>query len=178
MPDGVGRVQKMLGAGKAMKRRESQTMTIGWREWLVLPDLGIPGIKAKIDTGARTSVLHAFFLEPFEEGGQKKIRFRIHPMQRRTDIELVCVADVIDRRMVSDSGGHRERRYVIRSRIVVGSREIDADLTLTDRDTMQFRMLLGRTALAGNFCVDPDLSYQAGLRPRNIYGMIKTRRKK
>lgn len=151
--------------------------TIGWREWLVLPDLGIPAIKAKIDTGAKTSALHAFFIEPFEENGRKKVRFRLHPLQRRTDIELTCVADIIDQRIVCDSGGHREVRYVIRSKIVVGDTEIEAEITLTDRDTMQFRMLLGRTALTNNFLVDSELSYLAGPRPKNVYGLKKKRGK-
>ena len=161
-----------------MKRSSHPKTTIGWREWMVLPDLGISAIKAKIDTGARTSALHAIFIEPFEENRKKKVRFRIHPLQRRTDVELTCVADVVDRRMVSDSGGHREMRYVIRSKIIIGSTEIDAEITLTDRDNMRFRMLLGRTAMADRFLVDPNRSYLAGPRPKNIYGMKKKRRKK
>jgi len=161
-----------------MEKPSPPETTVGWREWLALPDLGIPAVKAKIDTGARTSTLHAFFLEPFEENGAKKIRFRIHPLQRRTDVELTCVADVIAQRMVSDSGGHREMRYVISSKVVIGRSEIDAEITLTDRDTMQFRMLLGRTALACNFLVDSKLSYLAGPRPKNIYGLKKKRKKK
>ena len=145
---------------------------------MILPDLGIPAIKAKIDTGARTSALHAFFIEPFEENGKKKVRFKIHPLQRRTDIELTCIADVVDRRMVSDSGGHREMRYVISSRIIINSTEIDAEITLTDRDNMRFRMLLGRTALGDRFLVDPNRSFLAGPRPRKAYGRRKKRRKK
>ena len=145
--------------------------TIGWREWMSLPDIGIPAVKAKIDTGARTSALHAFFLEPFEENGKKKVRFQIHPVQKRTDIELACVADVVDQRVVSDSGGHSELRYVIKTKIIVGITEIDAEVTLTDRDTMQFRMLLGRTALADNFLVDPARSFIAGPKPENLYGL-------
>ena len=152
--------------------------TIGWREWMSMPDLGIPAVKAKIDTGARTSALHAFFLEPFEENGKKKVRFQIHPLQKRTDIELTCVADVVDQRMVSDSGGHSEMRYVIKTRIVIGSSEIDAEITLTDRDTMQFRMLLGRTALADNFLVAPSRSFLAGPRPKNLYGLKQKKDKK
>lgn len=152
--------------------------TLGWREWLSLPDLGIPAVKAKIDTGARTSALHSFFLEPFTEGGQMKVRFRIHPLQKRVDIELTCVADVIDRRLVRDSGGHHEMRYVIMTKMVVGGTEVEAELTLTDRDPMQFRMLLGRTALADKFLVDPARSFLAGPRPKNIYGLQTKRRKK
>lgn len=155
----------------------SRQTTLGWREWVSLPEIGIPAVKAKIDTGARTSALHAFFLEPFEENGVQKIRFRIHPLQKRTDIELTCVADVIDQRLVSDSGGHREMRYVIRSKIIVGTTELEAEITLTDRDSMQFRMLLGRSALADRFLVAPDLSYRAGRRPQNLYGLKKKRRK-
>jgi hypothetical protein len=170
--------QNEVVTDQAMKKLSPPKTTIGWREWMVLPVLGIPGVKAKIDTGARTSVLHAFSLEQFTENGQKKVRFLIHPLQKRTDIELTCVADVVDRRMVSDSGGHREMRYVIRSKIMVGTTEIDAEITLSDRDTMQFRMLLGRTALAGRFLVDPDRSYLAGQRPENIYGLRNKRRKK
>lgn len=160
-----------------MNRLSPSKTTIGWLEWMALPDLGIPAVKAKIDTGARTSSLHAFSIESFMEDSKKKVRFRIHPLQRRTDIELTCIADVIDQRMVSDSGGHSEMRYVIRSKIVVGNTEIDAEITLTDRDTMRFRMLLGRTALADNFLVEPNLSYITGPRPKNIYRLKKKRKK-
>ena len=160
------------------KKSPPPKKTIGWREWMILPDLGIPAVKAKVDTGARTSALHAFFIEPFKENGKQKVRFRIHPLQRRTDIELICIADVIDQRMVSDSGGHSEVRYVIRTKIVIGSTDIEAEITLTDRDSMQFRMLLGRTALADKFLVDSERSYLAGPRPENIYGLRNKRRKK
>ena len=160
-----------------MNKHSSKT-TIGWREWIVLPELGIPAVKAKIDTGARTSALHAFFVEPFVENGIKKVSFQIHPLQKRTDIELMCVADVVDQRTVTDSGGHREKRYVIKSKIVIGSLEVDVEMTLTDRDTMKFRMLLGRTALSGNFIVDSSCSYLTGPRPDNIYGLKNKRKKK
>lgn len=150
---------------------------IGWREWVALPDLGIPAVKAKIDTGARTSALHAFFIEPFQENGQDKVRFKIHPLQKRTDIALTCVADIIDRRMVSDSGGHSEMRYVIKSKIIIGTSRVEAEITLTDRDTMRFRMLMGRTAMAGKFLVDTSRSCMTGPRPKRIYGLKKKRRK-
>jgi len=140
----------------------SPLVTLGWREWLALPELGIPRIKAKVDTGARTSALHAFFVEGFRQGGRERVRFGVHPLQQREDEALICVADVLDRRMVTDSGGHRQKRWVIRTRAVLGVLEKDIELTLTARDSMRFRMLLGRTALAGGFLVDSARSYQLG----------------
>ena len=89
---------------------------IGWREWLALPGIGIPGIKAKIDTGARTSSLHTFSLEEFSRDGRRMVRFGIHPLQKRRDVELFCEAPVVDRRQVKDSGGHVEKRYVIETK--------------------------------------------------------------
>ncbi|MBN7795505.1 ATP-dependent zinc protease family protein [Parahaliea mediterranea] len=138
---------------------------LGWREWLALPDFGIDRIKAKIDTGARTSALHAFYVEPFARDGEDWVRFGIHPWQQNTDYVVHCEAKVLDRRQVTDSGGHREVRYVIASRVRVGEHTIDAELTLTDRETMRFRMLLGRTAMRGHFLVDSGRSYLQGARP-------------
>jgi hypothetical protein len=124
--------------------------------------LGIPAIRTKIDTGARTSALHAFVIEPFHRGKQMQVRFGIHPLQKRTDIEVYCEAEVIDRRLVSDSGGHRERRYVIRTPVQVGAYTWTIDITLTDRDTMRFRMLLGRAAMCQGTTVHPHASYLLG----------------
>lgn len=136
-------------------------LTIGWREWLALPELQIPAIKAKIDTGARTSALHAFFVEPFTRDGIRMVRFGVHPLQKRLDLEVVCEAPIKDYRSVSDSGGHREMRYVIETDICLGDRTLRAELTLTNRDNMKFRMLLGRTAMA-EITVTPDKSYLTG----------------
>jgi hypothetical protein len=138
---------------------------IGWREWVALPELGMPFIKAKADTGARTSALHACRVEADEENGVMVVRFVIHPLQRRTDIETRCTAPLVDERMVSDSGGHREKRYVIRTPVTLGKDTWPIELTLTNRDSMQFRMLLGRTAMSDNCLVNPNASYLLG-RPK------------
>jgi hypothetical protein len=135
---------------------------IGWREWVGLPELGMPFIKVKVDTGARTSALHAFELEPVMENGISMVQFKIHPLQKKTDVEKYCKARVIDERMVSDSGGHKEKRYVISTPISMAGTTWPIELTLTNRDTMRFRMLLGRTAMDSRFVIDPNASFLLG----------------
>jgi len=138
---------------------------IGWREWLALPELGIPAIKVKVDTGARTSALHAYFVETFRRDHANWVRFTVHPLRRRGDLVVTCAARLLDQRVVRDSGGHPERRYVIETPLRLGDLEWRAELTLTARDRMLFRMLLGRTALSDRFLVDPHASYLASTRP-------------
>ena len=142
---------------------------LGWREWLALPGLGIPAIKAKLDTGARTSALHVEGMETFRQGGDLMVRFWLKPLKRRPSPMLTCTAPVSDRRFVSDSGGHRTKRYFILTDIVLANVTVRAEISLTTRHGMLFRMLLGRTAMAGGIVVDPAASYKAGKTLRDAY---------
>ncbi len=135
----------------------SAPFILGWEEWVTLPELGLPAIKAKVDTGARTSALHAFYVEPFGPARARKVRFGVHPVPRRNDIEVECVARLVDRREVRSSNGEREQRYVIETPIRIGDREWPIEVTLANRDMMSYRMLLGRRAIAGDVLVDPVL---------------------
>ena len=138
--------------------------SIGWREWVALPDLCIGAIKAKVDTGARTSALHAYKIEPFRRAGALWVRFELHPMQRSDAMKVACEAPAIDERTVRNSGGGLEHRYIIRTRLQLGTTSWPIELALANRDQMGFRMLLGRTALEDRVLVEPGRSYLLGTR--------------
>ncbi|MEZ4648367.1 MAG: RimK/LysX family protein [Candidatus Eisenbacteria bacterium] len=139
--------------------RPTQRPLAGWREWVALPDLGIESVKAKLDVGARTSALHAFDVEPFDEDAVEKVRFKVHPVQGRDDIEVRCVAPLVGKRSVKNSGGVVEVRWVVRTSLRVGAQEWPIDLTLTNRKRMRFRMLIGRAAMRGHLLVNPGRSF-------------------
>ncbi|MFP3979452.1 ATP-dependent zinc protease [Marinobacter sp. KMM 10035] len=144
-------------------------ISLGWREWAALPDLDINRIKAKVDSGARTSCLHTFRTEPYTQDGERRVRFWVHPVQNDMHQVVECDARVLDEREVTDSGGHTELRLVIETTLVIGGQSWPVEMTLTNRDSMRFRMLIGRTAMEGRSIIYPEASYLAGepaLRPK------------
>jgi hypothetical protein len=147
---------------------------IGWREWVALPDLGIAGVKAKVDTGARSSAIHTHDYEIYETAlGERRVRFHLHPLRTRKWLELECDAPVTGLREVKDSGGHVELRPFLRTTVTLGGIEWPVDLSLTNRESMRFRMLLGRAALRGRFRVDPARSYLLGKNLSAAYPKIQ-----
>ncbi|MDX1654477.1 MAG: RimK/LysX family protein [Candidatus Competibacteraceae bacterium] len=151
-------------------------LIVGWREWLALPVLGVPAIKAKVDTGARTSALHVFDLRTVQRSGRPWVAFQLHPLRRRLDLIIACEAELVDERLVRDSGGHQERRLVIETPIRLGESQWPVEITLTNREDMRFPMLLGRTAMAGRLAVDPECSFTTGRPPRSTYPRKKRSR--
>jgi hypothetical protein len=142
-----------------MKENSTKAPTIiGFREWIALPELKLPALKAKIDSGAKTSSLHAFDIKLIKKGGVSFVKFKVHPIQKNTDLIVECISPLIDRRVVTDSGGHKENRYVINTFIQMGAVKKTIQLTLTNRASMKYRMLLGREAL-NQFYIDPSQSY-------------------
>jgi hypothetical protein len=141
------------------------TIVAGWREWVTLPDAGVEWIKAKLDTGARSSALHAFGVEELSRDGQPWVRFSIRPWQRSEEDTVTHECPVHDRRLVRSSSGHSEERYVVLLDVRLVDRTVTAEVTLSSRDEMGFRMLIGREALRQGFLVDAHRSYVGG-RPR------------
>lgn len=137
--------------------------TLGWREWVTLPDLGVDSIKAKVDTGARTSALHVKKLRYMKDGRNTGlVHFVIHPAQHTEEIEIDAVGKLLERRWIRSSQGHRTLRPVILTTLRIGGREFEIELSLINRDMMGFRMLLGRQALKNLFLIDPSSSFLTG----------------
>lgn len=132
---------------------------LGWREWVALPRLGVPLLKVKVDTGARSCALHAFDLEEFQRDGVRWVRFTVHPRQDSVEESIRVECELLGERSVRTSAGQVEVRPVVRTEVQVGDSQLPVDLTLTNRDAMGFRMLLGRSAIRGRFVVDPNLSF-------------------
>jgi len=145
--------------------RASELPAIGWREWVGLEQLGIKKIKVKVDTGARTSALHAWDIEEFERNGERWMRFKIHPIQRQTKTTIEAEAKLLEYRVVRSSNGKKEDRPVIVTEANLLGVTWPVELTLTSRDQMGFRMLLGREAIRKRFLVDSGRSFYGG-RPK------------
>lgn len=157
------------------KEVNSESKIIGWREWASLTDLGILAIKGKIDTGAKTSSLHAFDIHVVESGVKPLVSFKVNPIQNDTSFVVQCTAPLVDRRYVTDSGGHKEERFVIRTTLVIAGKKKKIELTLTNRGSMKYRMLIGRAALK-QFYIDPTQSYLCGktLKQKRFLKEMKT----
>lgn len=148
---------------------------LGWEEWVALPGLGLPAIRAKVDTGARTSALHAALIEPFGTREQPMVRFVVHPRPGRTEPEIVCTAPVVDKREVTSSNGDSEVRYVIITELSVGRETWPIEVTLTNRETMSYRMLIGRQAIRPGVVVDAGTSFRQPKLSYKLYGARRER---
>lgn len=140
-------------------KRKKPKLIAGWREWAELPDLGIDQIKVKIDTGAKTSSLHAFQLSTVQHTGREFVKFDIHPLQDNDSVVYTCVSPIVDRRWITSSTGHRQRRIIIETRLKIGEYSSIVQLSLANRDEMGFRMLIGRAALKKEVLVNPAHSF-------------------
>lgn len=144
----------------------SPLVTVGWREWVALPEIGLLAVRAKVDTGAATSALHAFDIRTERDGGALMARFRAKPVHKPAKLVVECVAPVVDEREVTSSSGHSEHRIVIGTQLRLGMKadapSWDIEVTLTDRRLLRFPMLLGREAMEGYLLVDPAASYLLG----------------
>lgn len=166
-------IESQLPGGTKPDQQQPSLMTIGWREWVSLPELGLPAIKAKIDTGARTSAIHAFDIERNKRnGGQDWLTFSVQPIQRDASIVRRCESPLIDIRRVTDSGGHTSERFFISTTLQMGSESRIIEITLSQRNDMLFRMLLGRTAMVPGLQVNPSLSFSLGrISARRLYAV-------
>ena len=145
-----------------VKKKKAPPTLIGWREWVSFPDLGVDRVKAKIDTGAKTSSIHAFRIKTLDRDGALYAEFYLHPVQKKKKPEVFCAAPVVDKRAIRSSNGAVEDRLIIRTMLRMGEREWPIDLSLTNRDAMGFRLLLGRDAFTRRFLINPKASFLLG----------------
>lgn len=145
-----------------LMQQVTNIIELGWREWVALPNLNLPAVKVKVDTGAKTSALHSFDIQRYRSNSIDMVKFLVNPVQKNTQLVVECHSPILDQRAVIDSGGHKEVRYVIESLISIGNKSWSIELSLTNRDTMQFRMLLGRRAMEQCAIVKPGASYLNG----------------
>ena len=139
-----------------MVKKNKEKLYIGWQEWVALPDLNIPAIKAKIDTGAKTSSLHALGIEPIIKNKKEYVKFYVHPIQRNKKISIPCYCPILDIRNVMSSNAQVEKRYIIKNLLCLGGESWEIEITLSDRNPLRFRMLLGREALDSRVIIDPS----------------------
>lgn len=144
------------------KARKAPPIEIGWREWAELPDLGVASIKAKIDTGAKTSAIHAFKIKEITRGGKPFAQFVIHPIQRKSAPTIKCVAPVVDKRRIKSSNGMSQLRIVIATTLKMGDNSWPIEISLANRDEMGFRFLIGRDALRRRAVIHPGKSFMLG----------------
>ncbi|MCB2096975.1 MAG: ATP-dependent zinc protease [Parvularculaceae bacterium] len=155
------RAGKKKASPRASKKKVAK-LEIGWREWVALPQLCDRDILAKIDTGAKTSALHAHRIREVSVDGRPHVEFYIHPVQKRRRPEVYCVAPIHDRRSIKSSNGAEQERIVILARLRLGTRLRQIELSLANRDDMGFRLLIGRDALGKNVIIHPARSYLLG----------------
>jgi ribosomal protein S6--L-glutamate ligase len=153
-----------------------EPFVLGWEEWASFQGLGLPAIKAKVDTGARTSALHAVAVEPFGPESKPQVRFVMHPIPDRPEVEVVCAAPAVDRREVTSSNGETELRWVIEATVKIGERDWPIEVSLTNRETMQYRMLLGRTAIREDMVVNPTQSCVQGQLSYDLYANVPAKK--
>lgn len=157
-----------------MIKRLEKLLLVGWREWCALPSLHIPALKVKIDTGARTSALHAFNIRLHTKKGQAYVQFSVYPLQGNRNIVVNCESPLVDERVVTSSTGHREHRYIILTQISLGHHIRDIELSLSNRDPLKFRMLLGREALKNLVLIDPNRSFcQGRIKKPDLWNLYK-----
>ncbi|MBS0271703.1 MAG: ATP-dependent zinc protease [Proteobacteria bacterium] len=141
------------------KKTPKPKLIAGWREWAELPELGVEQIKVKIDTGAKTSALHAFDVLPFTYMGRECVQFEVHPIQDNDSITHTCISPIMDYRWITSSTGHRQRRFIIHTILKMGNFSSVVEISLANRDEMGFRMLVGRSALKKDVLVNPSHSF-------------------